>query len=185
MISAATTPKPLPASPAAVASMVALRASRLVCRAMAWMVPVTWVISAALRSSAVMVSLARSARPRASAVRRDPSLASWATEARELLTASTARLTESTEALAALAEEEMPLILTEICSEAEEMPLTLTLTSSAAPAMDWMVELSSSAPAATVPAWLVVSSAWLINWLARRVSLPDAPVTPSEPLRTS
>ena len=69
-----------------------------------------------------------------------------------MFTASTALVTESTELLAAPAEDEMPAMLTEICSEAEEMPLTFMLTSSAALAMDWMVLFNSSAPEATVPA---------------------------------
>ena len=45
LTSAATTAKPLPASPARAASIVALRASRLVCSAMLVIIPRTWEIS--------------------------------------------------------------------------------------------------------------------------------------------
>ena len=68
------------------------------------------------------------------------------------MTALTARFTASTDPLAARADEEIPEMLTEICSDAEEIPLTFMLTSSAAPAIDWMVLFSCSAPVATDPA---------------------------------
>ncbi len=49
--SLATTAKPLPASPARAASMVALRASKLVCWAIEVMTLITWPISALLSPS--------------------------------------------------------------------------------------------------------------------------------------
>ena len=61
LISWATTAKPLPASPAEVASIVAFSASRLVCRAIILIVSVTLPMSAAERSNSFMVVLAPSA----------------------------------------------------------------------------------------------------------------------------
>src|ERR1700734_658932 len=61
LTSLATTANPLPASPARAASMVALRASRLVCWAIEVMTLITLPISALLSPSLVIVALVVSA----------------------------------------------------------------------------------------------------------------------------
>jgi hypothetical protein len=78
LTSLATTAKPLPASPARAASIVALSASRLVCWAMVRMTLVTLPIAAELALSARMAACAASASSRAL---RTVRALSWALEA--------------------------------------------------------------------------------------------------------
>ncbi len=78
LTSPATTAKPLPASPARAASMVALRASRLVCSAMEVMTLMTSPISAELTPSLATVALVLSAAATAEAATRAASVAFWA-----------------------------------------------------------------------------------------------------------
>ena len=70
--SEATTAKPLPASPALAASMVALSASRLVWLAMASMTPTISPMSSAAVASALMMSRELAARSTASRLAVEP-----------------------------------------------------------------------------------------------------------------
>ena len=75
--SAATTAKPLPASPARAASMVALSASRLVCAAIAEMAPTTDPMRSAASSSERMTSWVRAASDAADFAMPSPRVDCW------------------------------------------------------------------------------------------------------------
>ena len=93
LTSPATTAKPLPASPARAASMVALSASRLVWSAMVEMLPAIWSISAIVAER----------RSTVSALSRDPALASCAVVVAELAAVAISVMAERSPAITVVA----------------------------------------------------------------------------------
>ena len=140
----ATTAKPLPASPALAASMVAFSASRLVWSAMSLMTSTTRPISRAAVPSTATVWLVSSARRAACTA----TSAEWwqddDTSRSDALISSTAVFTERIESLkVSIAETAEPM-----CSDTAPAPLatsrTLTLDSSTAAATAWIAEIVDS-----------------------------------------
>jgi hypothetical protein len=155
LTSLATTAKPLPASPARAASMVALRASRLVCCAMEVMTLMTLPISTLDSPSLAMVWLVDSATPTAALATLADSLALLAISRMEACICSLPVATTVT--------------FLDTCSLAAETTLAWVAVSSALEAIWLLTAVSSSADEASAEAWLAatfkgsttVSSVWL------------------------
>ena len=180
LISWATTAKPLPASPAEVASIVALSASRLVCRAIILIVSVTLLISAPERFRSWMVSEAESAIRLASPAMFEPSWTSFSTSANELEISPTAPETTLTLVEVCSAAEEMVPTLMLISSLAELMDATLTLISSAAEAIVLMFDVSCSEALATLDAFIDACSLCDSSWFDTPERSLAEPAIPSE-----
>ena len=154
MTSFATTAKPLPASPALAASIVAFSASRFVWSAMSLITSTTRPISRAAVPSTATVWFVSSARRAACAA----TSAEWwqldETSRSDALISSTAVFTERIESLkTSLAETAAPM-----CSETEPAPLATSRT----------FTLDSSTAAATASiAEIVVSLASLMSSVSR------------------
>src|SRR6516162_9427329 len=147
LTSLATTAKPLPASPARAASMVAFRASRFVCWAILVMTLMTLPISALLSPSLATVALVFSATLTAEVATRAASLA--------LLAISLMLAPISSAAVDTV----VTLLLT--CSAAAEATLACVAVSSALVAICWLTAVSS---------WLELANTWAV--LAMLATLP-------------
>src|SRR6516162_8095267 len=147
LTSLATTAKPLPASPARAASMVAFKASKLVCWAMEVITLMTLPISALLSPSLATVVLVLSAT---------------LTAAVATLAASLALLAISL-MLAPISSVPVDTVVTFLltCSAAAEATLAWVAVSSALAAICWLTAVSS---------WLELANTWAV--LAMLATLP-------------
>ncbi len=142
--SPATTAKPLPASPARAASIVALSARRLVCSAICWMMSTTLPMRAAVSSSDSTIWLVEAAW-------RSASLA--ISPERPIMVA-TVRIEENISSVAAATERTLPLA----CSDAFATTAERSLASTARRAISSAERSSVSAATATAPTTLPTRS---------------------------
>ena len=172
LTSLATTAKPLPASPARAASMVAFSASRLVCSAMLLMTLITLPISVLLSPRRNTAPLAFSAMRTASEV----TVAAW------LVLPAMSRMLP----FICSAETATVFTLFMTCSDAADTTLACAAVSSALALICSLTSFSSSEAVARVSAWLAIwVSASRIDVPAWLTASAISVMSPSAPPRSA
>ena len=155
--SAATTAKPLPASPARAASIVALSARRLVCPAIAEMAPTTEPMRSAASASERMVSWVRLVSPTADCAMPRPRVAcspiSWIDPDNSSVAVTVASMrsvvsaeADDAEAMRASVVSAVPLSVEHVAVNEAEASLIASITSPMAPAKSAIAEFDQAAP---------------------------------------